>query len=197
MNKLSLISNNCIGADILHQLHMQYQSPTVNLQILPEEYPRFCRDIEEYMAADLIDYRRECLSRHHIEYLNNMFGHIPNMPFALCKDILVCFQHYDTFIEGKIQWDKRKERFDPEHIAYIFYVRSQIYLDALDEFVRLDLKNSLVFTEDFDVNIPIEHYKVSFPQGWHFLNTDSNGVKYYQRKFNPEIWMDKVVKSFE
>ena len=196
MEKFSLVSNNCIGADILHQLRMQYQSPTVNLQILPEEYPKFCKNIEHYMNTELIEYKREYISPKHILYLTNMFGHVPNMPYALCDDIIICFQHYDTFLEGKIQWDKRKERFDSLYAAYIFYVRSKDYKHCLDEFVKLNLPNSLVFTEDFNVNIPIEYYSVSFPPGWHFLNEDSNGVKYYQRRFDPAKWVEKVRASW-
>lgn len=196
MINLSLISNNCIGADILHQLHIQYQSPTVNLQILPEEFPKFCKHIEHYMKAELIEYKKDMLSEEHILYLNKMFGKIPDMPYALCDDIIICFQHYDTFREGKMIWDKRKERFDPLHTAFIFYVRDKQYLDQINQFVNLNLNNSVIFTEDFDVDIPIEHYKVSFPQGWHFLNVDTkDGIKYYQKEFDPVKWIDKVVTN--
>ena len=188
--ELSLISNNCIGADILHQLHMPFNSPTVNLQILPEEYPKFCKNISEYMSKELVSYCYLDMSEDHRHYIYNMFGDYPIMPFGLCGDILVCFQHYDSFEEGKAAWDRRKQRFNPEQNAFIFYVRSQIYMDALNEFVLLGLDNSIVFTEAFDVDISIEHYRVDFPDGWHFLNTDQNGIKYYQREFNPAIWIN-------
>jgi uncharacterized protein (DUF1919 family) len=188
----SLISNNCIGADILHQLHMPFNSPTVNLQILPEEFPKFCQYANEYMDKELVEYKVSDMSQNHLNYLHNMFGNVPAMPYALCGDILICLQHYDTFEEGKAAWDRRRLRFNPNDCGFIFYVRDPLYFIALNEFIWLPLKNAIVFTEGFDADIPIEHYRVDFPDGWHFLNIDQNGIKYYQRQFKPEEWMERI-----
>ena len=32
---ISIIANNCIGADISRKLYLKYNSPTVNMQVLP------------------------------------------------------------------------------------------------------------------------------------------------------------------
>ena len=42
----TIISNNCTGGAVCHELGMEFKSPTINLQILPEDYPRFCANIE-------------------------------------------------------------------------------------------------------------------------------------------------------
>ena len=53
---ITIISNNCSGARIQQDLKMQYQSPTINLQILPEEYPKFCKNLKRYLSCNIKEY---------------------------------------------------------------------------------------------------------------------------------------------
>ena len=193
MESLSVLSNNCMGGCLLHDQHIKYQSPTVSLQILPEEYCKFCTNAEYYMKQELKEYKIEDLSDKHKDYLMKMFDKIPPMPYGLIDDIIVCFQHYPTFRDGADMWNRRKERFDPEHIAYIFYVRSDIYMNELMEFANLGLDNSIIFTEDFDVtDIPVEHYKIIPPVGGHFLDIQPDGSRHFERYWDPVKWIEEV-----
>lgn len=54
---ISIISNNCMGAEISHNLGMRFNSPIVNLQIMPEDYIRFCSNLIYYMSEDI----QECV----------------------------------------------------------------------------------------------------------------------------------------
>ena len=35
----TIISNNCAGGAVLHELEMEFKTPTINLQIFPEPLP--------------------------------------------------------------------------------------------------------------------------------------------------------------
>lgn len=186
-----------MGGCMLHDLHVKYQSPTVSLQILPEEYCKFCSNIENYMKVELIECPKEELSEKHKKYIMKMFGgNIPDMPYGLVDDVLVCFQHYPTFESGSSMWNRRKARFDPKHIAYIFYVRSDIYMNELMDFVNLNLENSIIFTEGFDVDISMDHCKIDSPVGVDsFLSIMPDGTRYYEKFWKQYEWMQKIERN--
>lgn len=146
----SIISNNCFGGCIANDYHMEHCSPTVNLQILPEEFPKFCKNLKHYMDAELI----ECTeySEEHEQYLKHMFGYIPTeFPIALLDDILVVFQHYKSFDEAKDCWERRKARIDYDSICYFLHVKNETYADCVSAFLELNLPHSAAVTEGFDV----------------------------------------------
>jgi uncharacterized protein (DUF1919 family) len=146
----SIISNNCSGSEIAHSLNREFKSPTINLQILPEEYPMFCDHLGFYMNQPLEEYKD--IQDHHKAYLTKMFGCIPDMPFGLLYDVIVCFQHYGTFEEAKAKWNERKERIDYGNLGYLFHARGREYEEEARKFICLGLPNSLVLTENFSVD---------------------------------------------
>ena len=146
----TIISNNCTGGAIMHQLGMEFKTPTVNLQILPEQFPKFCIDLKYYMNTELVEYTN--ISYKHRKYMEKMFGGVPEMPFGLLDDIVVCFQHYDTFSDAKEKWDERKAKIDYDHIGYIFHARGPEYRAEAELFTKMDLPNKLVLTQDFKID---------------------------------------------
>lgn len=189
---LSIISNNCIGGAMMHDLKIKYQSPTISIQILPEEFTKFCKNINDYMKLPVVEYKPENFSDDHKKYVIKMFNGIPDMPYGLCGDIIICFQHYPTFESGKDMWERRRKRFDKDHVAFMFYLRGADYTEELNEFVSCNFPKSVVFTESFDVKIPIEHYKITPPEANLFLDLDQNGRRYYEKQFNPSKWIKKI-----
>lgn len=145
----TIISNNCVGGAVMHQLGMEFKSPTVNLQILPERFPDFCWDIEYYMNEDLVEV--DTFSRRETASLKKMFGGIPDIPIGAVGDVLVCFQHYETFEEAAAKWNERKAKIDYDNIGYIFHARGPEYIYEAAEFLDLKLPNSLCITEGFDL----------------------------------------------
>lgn len=145
----TIISNNCSGGAILHELGMEFKTPTINLQILPEEYPKYCQNFRKYMEEDLKEYKD--ISEEHKTYLYKMFGGVPDMPFGIISDVMVCFQHYGTFEEAKQKWDERKAKIDYDHIGFIFHARGPEYRNEAEEFMKLDIPNKLVLAQDFEI----------------------------------------------
>ena len=146
----SIISNNCFGGCIAKDYHMEFCSPTINLKILPEEFPKFCANIRHYMDAELVEYTE--LSDEHKAYCEHMFGYVPmEYPMGLIDDILVVFQHYESFAESKECWDKRKARVDFNDMCYFLHAKNETYADCVKEFLALNLPHSEAVTEGFDV----------------------------------------------
>lgn len=146
----TIISNNCTGGAVMHELGMEFKTPTINLQILPEEYPGFCNYFKQYMAYDLTEYTD--IQPRHREYLTKMFGEIPDMPFGLLGDIIVCFQHYGTFAEARDKWNERKAKIDYDHIGYIFHARGEEYKSEAIAFNTLNIPNKLILTQNFSTD---------------------------------------------
>lgn len=158
----TIVSNNCIGGAVMHKLGMEFKTPTVNLQILPEDYSNFCWDFEYYMNMELREVDPKDLGLMHRASLKKMFGDIPEMPFGMVGDVLVCFQHYQTFAEAKEKWDERKAKIDYDHIGYIMHARGPEYAYEAAAFIELALPHSLCITEGFDLDGAI---KLDLPAG--------------------------------
>ena len=179
----TIISNNCSGAALYHDLGMRFDSPTILLQILPSEYPKFCKNLKEYMAMEVEEYTD--FSKEHAEEMFHLLGgNRPYFPVGMLGDIAILFQHYDTFQKAKSKWDERKQRIDYSHLGYIFVLERE-YRDAAVEFGNLNLPHSVMFTRDFEVDVPIEHYKYHIPDGCEYLmRSPKTGNRYFLSECN-------------
>ncbi len=147
----TIISNNCAGGAIMHELGMEFKSPTINLQILPEQYWRFCEDFWIYMHQDLKEIRQQDLDQWQQIWLRKMFGGIPDMPYGMLSDILVCFQHYESFDQAKAKWDERAAKIDYHNIGFIMHARGKEYDVEAAAFAAAKIPNKLLLTEGFEL----------------------------------------------
>lgn len=133
----------------MHELGMEFRTPTVNLQILPEEFTKFCKNLSYYLTTELRELYE--LSDTHIQYLNKMFGGIPDLPIGVLNDVLVVFQHYDSFDQARAKWDERRMRVSYNSIGYLMHARGPEYKKEAEEFLALDLPNKLCLTQGFSI----------------------------------------------
>lgn len=148
----TIVSNNCAGGAILHDLGMEFLTPTINLQILPEDYHVFCKYFDHYIKEEIKEYKD--ISPWHQEILKRMFGGVPDIPFGILDDILVVFQHYATFEEGANKWKERAERIKNikiDEIGFIFHARGPEYKSTAERFLQLDLPHKLCLTQNFEI----------------------------------------------
>lgn len=136
---------------MLHTLGMEFKTPTILLQILPEQYPKFCEHFAEYMQKDLVEVKASDLDHWQEIWLNKMFGGVPNMPFGLLGDVVVCFQHYATFAEAQQKWNERVPRVDYENIGFLFHARGPEYAKEAEAFLRCPMEHKLCLTQGFEV----------------------------------------------
>ena len=92
--KISLIASNCNGGVILHDLKLPFDSPFINLWLKPDDFLRFCENMDYYLQQKLIFIKADG-----IDY-----------PVALLGDVKIYFQHYLSEKDAAYYWQKRAEK---------------------------------------------------------------------------------------
>lgn len=125
---ITIISNNCIGGVIYHNLGLRFDSPTINTLIKGEDYLVFCAHLKDYLNAELI--------KHHDKQCNYPVGILKAKRHSL-PSVRIDFVHYKTFKEAKEKWEQRKTRINFNNIFYIWEFYDELYdnkiIEKLDE----------------------------------------------------------------
>ena len=106
-HSFSIISANCIGGVLTHDVGEQFRSPTLNL-IIPQ-FVDFCEDLENNLKIDLIP----------SEPTKNGY------PVCKCGEIDIVGVHYGSCDELIEAWNRRKSRVN----------LNNVFLIATDHFV--------------------------------------------------------------
>ena len=126
----SIISSNCNGGVLLHDLGMRFNTPTINLWIEPDDFIRFLQNLPHYLDSALT------------------FIDVPDMdyPVALLDDVKIYFQHYHTAEEASAKWQERASRINFDNLFIMFTDRDGCTYQNLVDFEALPYKNKVVFT---------------------------------------------------
>lgn len=189
---LTIISNNCSAAALYQDENMVYGSPTIILQILPQEYTKFCKNLEHYMNCDVKPYTE--FSDIHRQYCEEFYGQLPYFPCGIIDDVMILFQHYKTFDEARQKWNLRKSRVNYDNIGFVFILEKP-YLKEAVEFGNAGLPNSVLFTRNFDVDVPCEHYRYDLEPDIEFMGRDKRtGYRNFEQNFDHKAWFKRFKK---
>lgn len=128
-NNITILSSNCTGGVLSHDLGLQFLSPTINMYICPNDFIKFMMDIENYIAYDLQ------------EDTNNN----EEYPVAILKDIKLHGLHYSNYQIMKEKWDERKKRINWDNIYVMMFERDGCTYEDIKKFDKLPYKNKVVF----------------------------------------------------
>lgn len=128
----TIISSNCVGGVIYHDLGLQFKSPTINLWFKPKDYLKFLSDLDKYLEMELSEETDK-----DVDY-----------PVGLLGDIHLYFLHYRTFAEAKNKWNSRKKRINKENIYVIFTDRDGFDNDDFQLFLALPYKHKVLLAGD-------------------------------------------------
>ena len=176
----SVLSANCTGAFILHDLGQKFNSPFVNLYLAPPDFVKYLQRIEHYMQADL-------------EFIPTE----KNYPVAKLDDLTIHFMHYHSEQEAREKWLERTKRIN---LANLFVIISE--LGACDEqtlrdFDALPFKNKVAFTQnaypELQSTFQIQGFKGQKQLGDLFAFSGWNGHKYYDQ-FDYVSWFNGQLK---
>lgn len=129
-SEFSIISSNCCGGVIYHELGCMFLSPTIDLWFEPFEFLRFVESLEEYISLELVEERST-------EY---------EYPVGLLGDVHVYFMHYESFALAKKKWDERKKRINWENLYIIMTEWEDSSNDLYERFEKLPYENKVLFT---------------------------------------------------
>lgn len=136
----TVLSSNCTGAVILHDLGCRFNSPTVNLYIEADDFIKFLSDPGKYLAAVPVE--------------------IPSgetFPVGRVEDVTVYFMHYKTFEEARNKWIERSVRVDMNNLFVMMSDKNGCTEKHIAEFDALPYENKVIFT-----HVPYPQYKSAY-----------------------------------
>ena len=95
---ISIISNDCTGGVVSHDLGLKFRSPTINLFFYHNDYIEYLENLIYYNNAEIFE-----ISKTDVEY---PVGEIVRNE----NKINICFMHYDNFETEKQKWNERSKR---------------------------------------------------------------------------------------
>ncbi|MGJ0190599.1 DUF1919 domain-containing protein, partial [Campylobacter coli] len=187
---VSIFSNNCIAGFLYNDYKVKFGSPTINLQLTPIDFIKFCSKVDFYLSLKL----EENLD---VEFSEDQFALISNVkidkqfPVGKLGDILIFFQHYKNFKEAESKWEERKKRITWDNIYIILnyfnydHFKCHAHFDLIYKGFR-DLKfpNKIFIHSIKDrINLQEKEFvyipKIEVPWYSHIAN-NKNNIKVYQ-----------------
>lgn len=173
----SVLSSNCNGAFILHDLNQPFNSPFVNLYLKSTDFIKYLQRLEHYMQTELVFIPTE-----------------KNYPVAQLDDLTVHFMHYHSEQEAREKWLQRTARIDLDNLFVVLTDRDGCSVTDLQDFDRLPFKNKVAFTHQPFPDIPSTFYIRGFehlPQlGDIYEYSGWFGKKYYDQ-FDYVTWFNQ------
>lgn len=123
---LSILSQQCIGGVIYHDMGMQFLSPTINLYLNAKDFLTMVENIEYYMKLP-VDMKMEN---------GKIVGYL--------EDLRIVFMHYTEIENAKQKWEERKTRILWDKIFVICSDRDGFDEECFERFQKLKYPKALV-----------------------------------------------------
>lgn len=162
----SIISNNCVGGVMSHDLGQQFCSPTVNLYFKAEEYIRFLRNLKYYLSLDVVQLESD------LPY-----------PVGIIDDVRIFFMHYSSFEEAKRKWDERKKRVNFSNLYVIMTEKEECTEDLMKQFDALEYRKKILFTHLPHPELQCAHYISGFENEIEMGILTDQKNSYWQRRY--------------
>lgn len=139
----TIIANNCWAGFIYQSYGIAYNTPTVGLYFMPDDYLKFVQNLDVYLTSNLtfIDptssrYKESLKATH-------SFG---LYPVGKIRDIEIIFLHYHSEDEAYEKWTRRSARVNKEKLLIKFNDQNRATDEHISNFDKLDFKNKICFT---------------------------------------------------
>lgn len=168
-----ILSSNCIGGVLLHDLGLAFDTPTINLTISP--FVSFCENWEKYLSMQPV-----------FDPHTNK-----NYPVFRLEDIQINAIHYKNKDEFLSAWNRRKDRFlkKIEQGAEIIIFSTDTQMQekgALDRFDKLPYKKISFWNKKMnsDYAVSINEFKNQNTVGDLTRYSDIFGRRYFEKYFD-------------
>lgn len=178
---ITLISSNCNGCLMLHDLGLRFNSPFVNMFIGADDYIKILRNLPHYMSLE-----PRCIDNGGLSY-----------PLAALDDVTLHCVHYKNEEEIIEKWNARRARMDLTDCFVMFTDRDGCTQEHLEIFDALPFENKVVFTNKPHEGIKSSYYISGFESeeavGSLYHYRGLNGKKYYD-DFDYVAWFNGELK---
>ena len=169
---ISILSSNCNGAFILHDMGCRYNTPTVNLYFQPKDFLKFMNDPERYLNAEPIQ----------------VFEDGIHFPIGQLLDIKLYFMHFKSFDEAKEKWIERSKRVNLNNVFVMMTDKDGCTYEQLKEFEQLPYERKVVFTCK-----PYPELKSSF----YIPGFEEQGEVGILSDWKPQFWKRRWLDDFD
>lgn len=149
----TIISDNCMGGFLYHDLGIDFNTPFINGSFVPEDYMKLLKDWNKYID----------------EPLSFIEDKSVNCPVAMIGDIKYKFTHYKTEKQAKMIWRIGKKKLNMDNAFYIMTEKQGCTMELMREFDALPYKNKVILTHKPYPEIKCAHYIKGFEEYNHCL----------------------------
>ncbi len=139
----TIISNNCWAGLVYQSYGLSYNTPTVGMFIVSDDYIKFVSNLKYYMSIDSF----EVVEPEHSKWYNELKGisKYGLYPIARLGDIELHLLHYGSVLEAQEKWNRRKERIDYNHMLVKFSEMNLCNENNIQSFQNLEFENKICF----------------------------------------------------
>lgn len=143
--RFTILSNNCVGGVIYHQIGCPFDSPLINTKLVEADFFKFVNNLKEYIDGELI------------EIDSNLSYPVAQLTAKDLDPITIYFVHYKNFEVAKKKWNERIKRIDFDNIFIVFDTcqikTEERVLYYYGMFEKCEYKNKIQLTR-FDLKKP-------------------------------------------
>ena len=179
----TIISSNCAGGVLYHDVDARFDSPTINMLIDKKEFCRFAANLPYYLDQELRFYKKEDC----------------NSPCAYLGEgdqtITIEFTHYKTEEEARKKWEERKTRI---HWDNLYIMTCDSDTTTLEDFKLLDTvkcKRKVVFLSKENSQIKDSFVlhglrKEPTAENMQIIRNRITGLRYWETEFDYVEWLN-------
>lgn len=104
-NSFAIFASDCTGGMLCHDMHKEFNSPTVNMFFSASDYIKFLKDPAAYMDLPMQEIQQQEFA----------------YPLARLGDLTLHLVHYDSVAQAQKKWNIRKERLKKSGGGYVLY----------------------------------------------------------------------------
>lgn len=170
----SIISINCIGGVVCHELHLRFNSPTINLWFRTKDFLTFLTNLDYYLYnCELVQDMK----------LSNQYMY----PVGILGEIRIFFQHYKSFEEAKTKWIERTKRLHMDNLYIVMVQGDDCTENDLVYFEKLDFKHKVCFT----AKVYPEYPSTFFIKGSQKNASSVRNLCNHKGRLTGKFWLDE------
>lgn len=168
---VSIISSNCIGGVILHELGLPFATPTINLYMEPKSYLTFVSNLDYYLELPL----------------KEKIDSDTTYPVACLDDeVVIHFLHYKDFSQAKTKWEERAKRVNFNRLYFILTDRDGLTREDAERFDTLNFPNKVLLAyKDYPGLSSVVNLGETYRRGDSLMD-----LCQYKSKFTGERYLD-------
>ena len=154
-DEFTIIANNCWAGFVYQSYGFKYNTPTIGMFFIAEDYIKFISNLKYYLSIEKIDFINPSDSKWYEDLKSkDNFG---TYPIGKIEDIEIHFLHYKTKEDAQEKWNKRKQRINYNSILYKFSEMNLCTEKDIKDFQNLNLKNKICFISNKYKNLVDEN----------------------------------------